>query len=1060
MRKAEEIKNRLDELFSSDVPSPDVIDVNPVSQARLFQTAPVDTVSKIEVLDDQNSLSIIGISVNLIREIDRKLIEKPSIPELLEWSANHLINFVHFPEHCTFAITYQDLIFGNKTAIAWRNKSVIDLYSGSEIYGHIHLGYFSERTISTEETGVLEVAAGRIAGYIENQFLEQRMKRRTHELSVLNEMSRTLTSMLNTQEIAEFIYQYTAKLMEVVDFFVAYYDDQSQIIDFTVLHLKGVEVEPFKRPLGQGLTDYIIRNKKPLLLKDNVVEQIKKMGLEHITVGDDKPAASWLGVPILYEEKILGVISVQGADQPGLYSENERDLLQAIAQQAAVAIQNAKSINQIREAEALTAQRAADLESVAQLSTSISSIFDPEKLLQVVCDLSKMMFGLYHAHIYLINDTKTDLVLSAGAGEAGKLMVSQGWKISIQNEHSIVARSVREKLGVRIDDVREVIDFLPSPLLPNTRSELAVPLLVGENILGVLDVQADQVNRFSQEDINIQTSLAAQIAVALQNARNYQETQLALSQMEELQRMLSRQAWSSYLNRQEREHWGYEYNRIDVKPIKRQPEERIPDIPTNFESPIESYTKNDAFETSIEVRGEMIGRLGVQEDISILSEEEQSFLHAVADQVAQALERARLIEETQKGAVELQTVSQVSSASTSNLDPNELLQSVVDLAKNSFGLYHSHLYLVDESETKLILSAGAGDIGRQMVDEGWSILMGEESIVARAARGRIGQIVNNVREDPNFLPNPLLPKTASELAVPMIVGKKLLGVFDVQSDRLNAFTMDDQQTYMTLATQTAVALQNARLFAEQTVTVERLRELDHLKTSFLANMSHELRTPLNSILGFSQVILEGIDGPLTDYMISDLQLIEKNGKHLLNLINEVLDMAKIEAGRMSLTLESVDLRELLEDVLETTSAQAREKAIFLNLDADRGDDLVIYGDQMRLRQIMLNLVSNAIKFTDSGGVTVNLCKQGDNISILVKDTGIGIPDDKLESIFEAFSQVDTSTTRKAGGTGLGLPISRRLVEMHGGKLWAESNGAKAGTGTVMHMTIPIDARTV
>jgi signal transduction histidine kinase len=291
----------------------------------------------------------------------------------------------------------------------------------------------------------------------------------------------------------------------------------------------------------------------------------------------------------------------------------------------------------------------------------------------------------------------------------------------------------------------------------------------------------------------------------------------------------------------------------------------------------------------------------------------------------------------------------------------------------------------------------------------------------------------------------------------MVVGHKVIGVFDVQSNRLNRFTDEDMRTFTTLATQTAVALQNARLFEEQTITVERLRELDHLKTSFLANMSHELRTPLNSILGFTQVILEGIDGPLTDYMVSDLQLIEKNGKHLLNLINEVLDMAKIEAGRMSLTLESVDLRELLEDVLETTSAQAREKSLYLELESEQDESLVISADQMRLRQIMLNLVGNSIKFTMQGGITVNLKRFSDMVTIRVRDTGIGVPADKLETIFEAFSQVDTSTTRKAGGTGLGLPISRKLVEMHGGKLWAESSGIE-GEGSIMILELPVQAR--
>jgi signal transduction histidine kinase len=175
------------------------------------------------------------------------------------------------------------------------------------------------------------------------------------------------------------------------------------------------------------------------------------------------------------------------------------------------------------------------------------------------------------------------------------------------------------------------------------------------------------------------------------------------------------------------------------------------------------------------------------------------------------------------------------------------------------------------------------------------------------------------------------------------------------------------RTYSTLASQTSIALQNAQLFAEQAITVERLRELDHLKSSFMANMSHELRTPLNSILGFTQVILEGIDGPLTEFMEADLQLIEKNGKHLLNLINEVLDMAKIESGRLSLTFEAFDVKDLIGDVLETTTPQANAKGIYLEMNANPADDLVVSADQIRIRQVMLNLVVMRSNSQETGG---------------------------------------------------------------------------------------------
>jgi signal transduction histidine kinase len=328
--------------------------------------------------------------------------------------------------------------------------------------------------------------------------------------------------------------------------------------------------------------------------------------------------------------------------------------------------------------------------------------------------------------------------------------------------------------------------------------------------------------------------------------------------------------------------------------------------------------------------------------------------------------------------------------------------------------------------------------------------------VAQASRERKSIIVNDVRSEEGFLPNPLLPETRSEMAVPMIVGDQVIGVFDVQSDTAGHFTDEDSNIYTTLASQVAVALQNARLYVEQAATVTQLRELDKLKSSFLANMSHELRTPLNSILGFTDVMLEELDGPLTPNMDNDLKLIQKNGKHLLHLINDVLDMAKIESGKMNLIVEKFNLNETIEDVIGITSSLANEKAITISIAPESDQNVFIRADHTRLRQVLINLVNNGIKFTEKGGVTVRVAHQDNDVLIAIKDTGLGIPVDHLDSIFQEFTQVDSTTTRKAGGTGLGLPISRRLIEMHGGKLWAESTGEN-GNGSTFNVLMPIEA---
>lgn len=299
-------------------------------------------------------------------------------------------------------------------------------------------------------------------------------------------------------------------------------------------------------------------------------------------------------------------------------------------------------------------------------------------------------------------------------------------------------------------------------------------------------------------------------------------------------------------------------------------------------------------------------------------------------------------------------------------------------------------------------------------------------------------------------------ETELDLVKPLVVQGEVIGQLGVK--RASGISREDARLADTLAAQVSIHLETLRLNAELEKRARELQELDRVKSAFLANMSHELRTPLNSILGFSDVMLEGLDGELTEYMDNDLRLIQKNGRHLLNLINDILDMSKIESGRMSLHPESFNIYNTIHEVCSITSSLASEKNIALFIEDDSARDIEIYADDTRIRQVMINLVNNAIKFTEKGKIALAL-KRLDcaRILITVKDTGIGIPLDKLEMIFQEFTQVDTSTTRKVGGTGLGLPISRRLVEMHGGRLWAESTGVE-GQGSTFFVELPLEAK--
>ena len=319
-------------------------------------------------------------------------------------------------------------------------------------------------------------------------------------------------------------------------------------------------------------------------------------------------------------------------------------------------------------------------------------------------------------------------------------------------------------------------------------------------------------------------------------------------------------------------------------------------------------------------------------------------------------------------------------------------------------------------------------------------------------------------------PNPLIATVRQErdgqlresMALPLFYGGEAEGVVEVvRTGRISAFGQADQALFQSILTAAASALQSAHLYELQRQTAERLAEVDRLKSQFLANMSHELRTPLNSIIGFSRVIIKGIDGPLTDLQVQDLTSIHGAGQHLLGLINDILDMARIEAGKMELVLDEIDLREIITGVMSTTMALVKERPIQLVQDLAPGLPFV-RADSMRIRQVLLNLLANAAKFTDAGTITVRARaieavgqysgRPEPFVEVSVIDTGPGIAPDDMAKLFEPFSQVDASATRKMGGTGLGLSICRQLVGLHSGRIWVES---QLGQGSTFTFILPL-----
>ena len=583
--------------------------------------------------------------------------------------------------------------------------------------------------------------------------------------------------------------------------------------------------------------------------------------------------------------------------------------------------------------------------------------------------------------------------------------------------------------------------------------EVAAPIMLGQKLLGVVAVYRDGKECPGVGDIALLEGLSGLLASTIDREQLRQQMEERLAELDNLQRLTRREAWLSMPDATTRGVRGYRYDRRRMDAIESADDS---DETGSKDTEMVNKAKNVVRSTPLQVRGQVFGLLGIEDEPeNPLTQDELALLEAISTQVSEAMENARLLEQTQKRAVELETVSRVSTATSTILEKDKLLQGVVELTKRSFNLYHAHVYLLDAERGELVLAAGSGEAGRQMVEDGWHIDLDEpRSIVAQAARARKGIIVNDVRKETGFLPNPLLPHTRSELAIPMISGNRLLGVLDVQSDRIDAFTEDDVRIQSALAGQVATALQNATLYQEQLETAEKLREFDRLKSEFLASMSHELRTPLNSIIGFSDVLLEGIDGELNERMREDVQLIRNSGQHLRELIGDILDMSKIEAGMMGLRYEKIDVHGLRHEIegFARTQLMAYDKVLDFRMQVGPEVD-AIEADLTRFKQVLFNLVSNAIKFTEEGTVTLSMSVEDDKLLVEVEDTGIGITKDDIPIVFEQFRQVDGSLTRSAGGTGLGLSISKSLVELHGGEIWVES---VIGEGTTFYFTLPLD----
>ena len=430
-------------------------------------------------------------------------------------------------------------------------------------------------------------------------------------------------------------------------------------------------------------------------------------------------------------------------------------------------------------------------------------------------------------------------------------------------------------------------------------------------------------------------------------------------------------------------------------------------------------------------------------------------LETFADQAVIAMENARLFQELRARVEELQALGEVTRAVSSTLELETVLARIVDHARRLSGADRAVIFEYDEAADEFRLrSAEQLDDAPVVALRAAPLRLGQGAVGRAAATRAPVQIPDILAEGAyqgHLLDGLVQAGYRALLAVPLLREDRVLGGLVVSRRTPGTFPDEVVALLQTFASQSALAIQNARLFRELEDKGRQLEVASRHKSEFLANMSHELRTPLNAILGYTELIADGIYGEVPETIGGVLERVQASGRHLLGLINAVLDLAKIEAGQLTLTLEAYSPREVVQAVVSATESLAAAKGLVLRVEAP-GDLPAGRGDEQRLSQVLLNLVGNAIKFTPSGEVRVRASVGGGDLLVSVSDTGPGIEPAQQARVFEEFQQADGSGTRGKGGTGLGLAIARRIVELHGGRIWVES---APGQGSTFSFTVPL-----
>ncbi|MDO8478359.1 MAG: GAF domain-containing protein [Candidatus Rokubacteria bacterium] len=825
-----------------------------------------------------------------------------------------------------------------------------------------------------------------------------------------------------------------------------------------------------------------------------------------------------LSVPLMRGSVAIGSISLRRAEvQP--FTERQVALLQTFANQAVIAIENARLFKELQTrngelTEALEQQTATSeiLRVISSSHTSLEPVFSAIlSNATTLCEANLAALWRYDGE-YLVH----------GAAHNASPEFVEFIKRNPQrpSPEGPARRAAFERRPVHVVDLLSDPSFKSRTLLltEQARTVLAIPLLRERALVGVIILWRREVRAFTGRQIALVQTFADQAVIAIENVRLFKELE---ARNRDLTVALEQQTATSEILR------VISQSRTDVQPVfdtivrsavrlcdglfsgllqfdgelihfvahhNHTPEAleelhriyparptrallpgraildravvHIPDIDLDPEFQYQALSRAIGFRSGLWVpmlrEGTPIGVIVVaRAEPGPFSDNEIELLKTFADQAVIAVENVRLFKELQartgeltRSVEQLTALGEVSQALSSTLDVETVLNTIVSHASQLAGAAGCSIYEYDESAEQFELRATHND-DTEFVEALRAVpLRKGEGLMGRAAEMRepvqIPDITQPGAYQSSVRDTLIRFGYRALLSVPLLREDQIIGSLSFNRKAPGEFPPEVIDVLRTFATQSALAIQNARLFREIADKSRQLEVASRHKSEFLANMSHELRTPLNAIIGFSEVLNERMFGELNPKQEEYLKDIHASGQHLLSLINDILDLSKVEAGRMELELTDFDLPAAVDNAVTLVRERASRKGITVRIAVEEQVG-TIRGDERKIRQVLLNLLSNAIKFTPEGGrIEVGAALRDGAVEVSVSDTGVGIAPEDQEAVFEEFRQVGASAAKQEG-TGLGLALCRKFVELHGGKIWVTS---AVGAGSTFTFRLP------